>query len=322
VTAYNDIMAIVCPCKIDLRGGIKGDMLMSVLSKSRAKDIQFDLDENQVRIKAGKSSLKFPVLDEEDFLFELPTTKEAFSFEIKESFVEGIDLCLLSVGDDITHPSQMGVTIKIDKDIKLFSTANRYTMSRYEVDCKEDLSIKVTSILPSKFCEQLVKLYKNCDGKKAKLFLTDDWILVEFDDSVRLFSKIIVSYDDDSEVDFDSILDTHTEKVDSFIPIPSSMNLALQRSMVVMSNSVHKECDFSINKKKLKIQAVSELADSFDTILLKKPFKDMKFKSDPSSLLRVLPYCEEVSFTEDCSILLAADGAFTHLIAHYQDEEE
>ena len=138
-TTYNDISAISVRAKVDVEACLPGDLLIRALNSFGAENIAFQQGpkDDSLVISSGRSKLKLPVLPLSAFPYEAPDTKKASEIVLDHSILKGIERCLLSVGNDPTHPAQMGVTLDADDkgNAVLFSTDN-FTISRYQTKSK------------------------------------------------------------------------------------------------------------------------------------------------------------------------------------------
>jgi DNA polymerase III sliding clamp (beta) subunit (PCNA family) len=101
------------------------------------------------------------------FPFAMPERKQTNSApQVIAELVEAIRYCMRSVGTDTSHPEYLGITLERDgKRIMLYSSDGS-TISRTSIS--DQLPLEKRAILPSRFCEQMVRLYDNrSEGSEA-----------------------------------------------------------------------------------------------------------------------------------------------------------
>src|SRR5215831_7797422 len=114
VMATNDQIAIIANCKTEQPFAVKGDILLGLLSASRAEEITFTLEEQDAVVKAAKSVWRLPYLpyhEKGDFLFEEPEVKFEATLPIDAELLSGLQACLLTSSKDNTQPALMGITV-------------------------------------------------------------------------------------------------------------------------------------------------------------------------------------------------------------------
>src|SRR4029077_13850561 len=84
LSAYNDSLGIVT--QVDMDGvkpfAVSGMTLLGLLMNSHAEEVTFQVNDENVIVKAGKSVAKLPYFTEKEFLFEEPKEKWSASLTI------------------------------------------------------------------------------------------------------------------------------------------------------------------------------------------------------------------------------------------------
>jgi DNA polymerase III sliding clamp (beta) subunit (PCNA family) len=321
-SAYNDISAIMVRASVDVSCCLPGELLIRSLNSFSAESIAFQesTKDKAVVLSSGRSKLKLPVLGNEAFPFELPDTKKAHEIVLDASIMKGIDRCLLSVGNDPTHPAQMGVTLDADDkgNAILYSTDN-FTISRYATKTKIDLPGDSPVILPTFFCSQLVALSKAFPEDEVVLLLLPGALLVEFGKNARLFNKTLVDLE---PLDFPRIFDKHcklTGLKERLFKIPDTWDAAFGRAMLVLSGEVDKATKVTVSEDNIKIHSTSPMGDSDDSMSHEGENLDAPaepFYIDPALVIRASKACGLMAFNEKALSLADAEAQFTHLIAY------
>ena len=322
-SAYNDVSAIMVRASVDVEACLPGELLIRALNSFGAETINFQESsgEKSVVLSSGRSKLKLPVLPLDAFPFKLPDADDADEVTLDASILKGIERCLLSVGNDPTHPAQMGVTLEASKEAPeavLFSTDN-FTISRYQTKTKIKLPGDTPIILPTFFCQQLVTLAKAFPDEEAVLVLAEGALLVEFGKSAKLFNKTLVDLE---PLDFPRIFDKHC-KVSSLkkrlFVIPDTWDAAFSRAMLILGGETDKATKITVGSESLKLYSTSAVGDSDDSMSFDGDAAGAPsepFYIDPSLVIRASKVCGLMAFNDKALALADAEAQFTHLIAY------
>lgn len=322
-TAYNDVSAIMVKALVDVEVCLPGELLIKALNSFGAESIaiQESAKDKAVVLSSGRSKLKIPTLALDAFPFALPDTKKASEIVLDASILKGIERCLMSVGNDPTHPAQMGVTLDAD-DVKgtaiLYSTDN-FTISRYQAKAKVALPGGSPVILPTFFCQQLVALAKAFPEEEVVLYLIPGALLVEFGKTARLFNKTLVDLE---PLDFPRIFDKHckiTKLKDRLGTIPDSWDASFNRALLVLGGEVDKVTKVVVSDKSIQLHSTSSMGDSDDTLSHDSDAEEAPegaFYIDPALVGRAGKAAGLMVFNEKALALADAEAQFIHLIAY------
>ena len=78
VMAYNDTdLGVEFPFPSELKGGLRGQLLLGMLSASRAKELELTpAGEDELLLKAGGTKLTLPLLPIKQSVWKFPTTED------------------------------------------------------------------------------------------------------------------------------------------------------------------------------------------------------------------------------------------------------
>ena len=320
VYAYNDFQCIEVDFPSDLNCAIPGQFLTKLLDSYTSEDITMTMDDNVVVVKSGRSTVKIPVLDSDQFIYSLPDgAGDLATLKIDSRFLSGMSKCLLSVGDNAVRPEEMGITLDAGDTDYLFSTDNN-TISRYDVKfniTQGELKDKV--ILPTAFCEDLLRITDQLGDEEVNLVIGKDYVFADINDSeVTIFTKLI---DDLKIMDYRSLLKqlVKPEDMTKFQTVPEDLVLALDRSQLILSKEEDRMTKFELSGTNCSINSHSVYGDSDDEIELAKENVDCTFWVDPKYLSRAAKVCTKILFKEE--VLLFQEGNFLHLVSHVHAPE-
>lgn len=227
VSAYNDNLGIVAPCKVEEPFAVNGSIFLGLLDNCHADIVDLKLEEHDVFVKNGRSTFKLPYFSEESFLFERPKEKWDVSFPLSQSMLDGLSACLTTASKDVaTQPKLVGVAVKATKGgIGLYS-CNGDAITR----CVIKGTIDSEYVLPSPFCEAVLRIAADTEFKKGTLSLNQEWAKAELDSGYTVYGRMIESED---PFDHESHIKKHMKGAISFVPVPEGLDYALARARVV-----------------------------------------------------------------------------------------
>lgn len=316
---YNDISSISVRCPVEVERCIPGDLLIRALGSFGCEQIMFqEGKDGALTLSSGRSKIKLPTLPLTSFPFVLDESSGDFEFDLDASILKGIERCLVSVGNDPTHPAQMGVTLDVDakSNAVLYSTDN-FTISRFQTKTKIKLPGDSPVILPTFFCEQAVSLCKTFKEEQPVLVLLAGGLMLELGKSAKLFTKTLTDLE---PLDFPRIVEKHCKLAslkDMLLPIPDAFDGALSRALLVLSGEVDKTTKITCATETVKLNSSSGMGDSDDSM----PFDGQDapqepFFVDPGLLARAAKVCASMTFLPKVVVLADADAQFIHLVAH------
>lgn len=317
ILAYNDVTSIEIAIETELEACIPGDLFIRTLNSFKAETVAVKPSgDGSIVVSSGRSKVKLPIMKLDDFPFDGYAVSKKDAIELEAGILKGIERCLISVGNDPTHPAQMGVTLDIDEEGRavLFSTDN-FTVSRYQTTVEIDLPGDSPVILPTFFCQQLVALSKAFPTLGVDLHILSDGLVAKIGKQATLTSKIL---SDLEPLDFPAIIKRNVKSLDikeTAIPIPPAWEGAFNRAMLVMSGEVDKATKITPVDGALKLASSSPMGVADDTL----PFDtdpDDPFYIDPSLVLRVSSLSALAHLGPQALVLADESGAFMHLIAH------
>lgn len=319
--AYNDVAAIWVRADVGFEGCLPGELLIKALNSFSSDSVQLEtLEGGSTLIKSGRSKLTLPTLPIKEFPSPKVKTKGADFIDLDGSIIKGIQLCLMNVGNDPTHPAQMGVTLDCDDKGRalLFSTDNT-TISRYQT--KVDIKLPGDSpvIMPTFFCQQVVNLWNTFKDEGAQLMLGPDYLLCQFGDGkATVFSKVMPELE---ALDFAKQIDrvVSLSNVNKLVEeIPSSWDACFQRAVLVLEGEADKTTEIKLSGEQLKLYSTSPMGEASDQLSTAGMGETLNgpVLVDPTLILRASKHVTCAGFTNKVTLLTNDDNSFIHMIAH------
>jgi len=323
VTTYDDTMSITVKSKDlpDVERCLPGELLIKTLNSFNASDVALQEGEHEFLLSSGRSKIKIPVLDAEEFKLPSTGSKNFDTIELDDEILDGIKLCLNAVGTDPTHAAQMGVTLgDIDGKAVLYSTDN-VTISRFKTKCPIKLPGDSPIILPTRFCNQLLVMGKAYPDSEIKLQVFAGALRAKFGESASLMHKTLV---DTEALDFETHIENYFEpsnitKLGGYSAIPNALDAAFNRALLVQGDEPDKRTEVEVTKEEIVLTSKSKMAHADDEIEwdgkmgLRKPFN-----VNPTEVLRGIKISTHIAFFQNVMVTGSKDGNFLHLITHVQ----
>jgi len=324
LVAYNDVAAIKLVLDSDIKGAVPGSLMLKMLLTVQEETVRVGMHgEKEVKINSTGSNIKLPLLDPEEFIFDMPDTEGCDLVQVPLSFLSGLEKTLVSIGDDPLHPERSGVLWKVrDNRITLYSTDSR-SISIYKWEDQsffksDDVDLEV--ITPMFFCEQLIAIAKNYadELKTVDLYFntTENYVIVELNKICHIFTRLIKT---EEVTDYDSILKAMLpdDDKDSYCEIPVTMTPALERAILLNNTGKldEQKSHITLTGTQLNIRTQTESGLVSDEVEFPKEFGDVEFFLDPDLLQRSFKYCTQINVGANI-LALTDDENFQHLISH------
>lgn len=318
-TSFNDVTSIKVRAEIEeLEECVPGELLLKALNSFSAETITVkDVDDNHLVFSSGRSKLKIPVLPLTSFPTPYKSISKGEIIELDAAILKGVERCLMSVGNDPTHPAQMGVTLDTDTEGKaiLYSTDN-FSISRFCTNSKVKLAGDSPVILPTFFCQQMLSLAKAFPDDEIDLLVGGDCLVARFGKAAELFTKVLADLE---PLDFARIVD-RSVKVASLkkqaAPLPPQWDSAFSRALLVLGDEVDKVTEITASDDKITLSTTSPLGEADDTLGIEGMDLKASVMVDPALIVRGSKSCSKVLITDKVTALCDDDAQFIHLIAH------
>lgn len=287
VVAWDDTNAIYAPKKFGFAGAVRGKPLLDMVSIMQGDDVEFSVNDTELLVKCGNSRYKSPLLPADDFLFELPEMSSN-ALPSSATLIKAINVATIAMGEDISMPWCMGVTVVADGGrMRLYASDNRTAV---RVTIKSDA--KVVAILPPQFCRLLGQIAN--DDQITGLFVDDDWVEAAFSSGVRLFSRGLATVDAKKYTELFSVFESANDMVD----IPEELSPALDRAMTVIPYSREPYTRMVVKDETLGLSTAAPVANVRDFVELT-DHENIDVCVIPELMRRALPHVASIKFCND-----------------------
>lgn len=302
IEAYNDNLGIVAKNTFgteqfakNSQFAVGGKTLLGLLQNNHADEVDFQVTDENVIMKAGKSVVKLPYFPEKEFLFEEPNEKWAASMAINDHLLMGIETCLNTACTDLTKPAFLGVCFNIDHDpdhpLELFSTDGD-AITRYTVNTTG--KGKGVFTVPNAFCSALIKIATETDVREGKLQLSGNWARATLANGFVVYGRIIIN---EKPLDHQLVIDQSLKGKQPFVPLPLGLNDALARARVLADPESSKTV-MTVEGGKLRLVTTTHMGDLKDELNIR-GHGDVEATVHASLVQRSLNVCDQISIREN-----------------------
>ncbi len=296
VTAYNDLIGIVAPCKVEESFCVDGGTLLGLLKHSRAETVEIAIEDQDVILKAARSTFKLPFFPLKDFLFEEPEDEWDSVLPIDADLLTGLTACLVtSSRDAATQPALVGISVEPGKgkNVILYSSDGD-CISRYNLATKT-ASVGSVHMMPNAFCEALLALTQELEVTKGDLEINKDWARVTLSSGHVIYGRAI---ENDNPLDFAGQIKQTMAEEPEFIEAPKGLDHALSRARVV-ADPESAQTELTIEKGRLRLVTTTSMGIVRDTLAIAK-HPDVEARISAALMQRSLSLCVELVVLDNC----------------------
>ena len=293
IAAYNDHLGIVAKGSLGTQPfATGGKPLLGLLQNTVADEVNFQLTDEAVVVKAGKSTIKLPYFKEDEFLFTEPKEKWGASIALSTEVIEGLEICLTTASNDLSKPAYLGVCFNIDKNsTKLYSTDGD-AITRYTVPGGSGNGAGVYTV-PTSFCEATLKINNQFSlGGEGTIELNENWAKATLNGFV-IYGRMIVN---DKPPDHQSVLDEHVGKKQTFSNLPLGLDGALARARVLADPESSKTV-MTVEGGKLRLVTETPSGTVKDELSIK-GHADVEAIVHASLVARSLTVCDQLAILD------------------------
>lgn len=296
VSAYNDTVGIVGPVDHEDSFGVHGTTLLGMLAASSAEEVSIVRSDNEITLKAGKSTTKLPYDPEENFIFQEPDNKWDFKIPYTQTLHESLELCLKTVSNDETQLALHGVTIE---GTHLYS-CNGDTITKTKI---KDGS-KGRFLMPTPFCEAVVKLWSSLEMTKGTLQFNKEWVHANFEDWA-VYGRVLEIKE---PIDFENLIKRTIKGKPIMVEIPDGFSEALSRARVLADPESQRTL-LTVGKGKAELFTETPMGTVRDSVILR-GHGDVECSINASHVQRSLDSCDVCAFTEQATLLNKGNEVF------------
>lgn len=336
--AFNSTVGISIPFPTEFKGSVPSKLLdlLKVMGGGNEVDVINEDSSLVVRRlikkadgtkKPGRSLIKLNMMPPE-FSFKMPPAE--FDDTDKGSIMDliyGVEHCLISVSTGNLSPEHLGVTFEKEENgrISLFATDNS-TIARASIRATNSLQVPKRAIVPTLFCNQMVRLYRamskeDQDNGRASFSISSRKVREEGElqkfamfkaGSVVLYGQLIGTK---TPLNFTSVLGYHLPKrfEDALRTFPSSLRGALERASIVCDEQ-RDSTKLKVERGRLFLESKTDNEEVHDDL----PFKDhddISVSVEPRLLRRASDF-DEIMITKTCVILAKRKRGLLYLVSY------
>jgi hypothetical protein len=233
IVTYNDEISISHPVEgLNITGAIQAKELYELLHKIKQDEIEISISENEVILKAGKTTAGFIL--QSDIKLPLEEIGELGKWkDIPEGFIDALQMTVLSVSRD----AGSNLTCIHINEEGFIESSDSYRITRYTLENK--IPIK-TTLIPAHSVIKVIKL------KPTKITKGEGWIHFKTKEDTIISCRIFEDTFPDCT--------PHLKVIGTEITFPKTINDILSRAGVFSDNQV----SVILNKNKINIESKSD----------------------------------------------------------------
>lgn len=295
--AYNDSsLGMRVPLQCDLKGGIRGNLLLGILTHSRAKEFSVTLEDEVAELKSGRSRFKLTLLAQDRCPWSLPDINKADPIQVSMEFLEALETVRISIGTGTTRAEQLGVTIyREETDLCMFTTDSN-SVSSYSLPIPDNWPKKLGRVIwPTPFIDQLLKL------KKLKHYLEiwprENDVTAHYE-GLMIYSRTVNNL---KPVDFRKI--ENENKSNKSTPIPKKLRLSMERACILLNGQPNEKLEILYDGENIKLMSQTPRGSLTDNMNVSSPLEERKYSINPELLKRAIPLCDTITFAPRSIVL-------------------
>lgn len=329
VVAYNDLQAIEIKYKSNLNCALPGSLLIKMLNSIQQHSLDIIQKTGEVQFKNGRSVVKLPSLPKEDFIFQMPDTSNCETVKLPLDVISGLANCLVSTSHDLASPEKNGVRLIIaNKRLEFYST-DSISLSRYRYESVNVPDCSIDIIIPSTFCEQLIRLTKTKSNEiEETAFVNlliskdsgDSFLIAEIDSNITVFTRLI---EVEEKLPFVELVSEYESFIQSWFEVPDALSNIIERACILIPPEDKFVTVFESKGNTIMIDTTTKSGISDDVIEFESKVPEGRFRLNPEVIKRVLYTMSHLSFCFDNSVLALSgcNGNFLHFVSAKQVDE-
>ena len=339
--ATNSHVSIAIPFETEFKGAVSAKLLdlLKVMGGGVEVEVTNDgpnnivvqhFNKTKTGLKPGKGQIRLAMQElDPQLIFKVPSSEDGpLSKATIKELMDGVEHCLLSVGGaDTASTEYLGITFEKDPDnerrIVLYSTDSA-TICRAYVRSTNTLQIPKRSIVPTLFCEQMLRLYRAASKNDRVTFriaaikiregVTDRFAHFTVGSAV-LLGRLL---DTQTPLNFTNVLEYHLPKQfeKALVEFPPRLRGALERASIVC-DAQRNSTKIEVRRGSLTLHSVSDHEEVKDELQFA-DHDDISVSVEPRFLRRASNFDKcELLISRHCVIVSRRDGGLLYLVSYH-----
>ena len=308
VSAYNDQIGLVAPCKVGKEPfAINGDILYGLLTNIQADDVAFEVEDDGVVMTADRHVSKLSYLPQDDFLFEEPKDKWLNTIELNADLIDGLLICQETASTDQAMPALVGIRLMhYGNGLALYSTDGD-AITRYKLDNKASSAVALDVMLPTAFCEAVAKLWGALESPAGTLSISDKWAKAALKSGHVAYGTLL---DKAEELDLEDMIKQHVKGTTGFVALPLGLKEALSRARV-LSDTESQKTVLSVTKGKLRMLTETHMGTVDDEVTFRGHADIKKAYVNAAHIQRALAITDQMLVMNDSTAFIKGNKILT-----------
>ena len=295
IYTFNDEIFAACPTDLDIEGAVQADSLLKLLNKTKDKNIEVSIEDDEIRI-SGKN-FKTGIKLESEIMLPIDEVEIPDEFEdAPTNFSQLAKLACLTASKSLSM--SLLTCVHFGGNVIESCDNDRITICNLDVEFDHDV------LIPAGNLSKIVK--EQING----IAVDDNWAHFKTDEDVILSCRLYP--DDDNE--YVDLQEQVPEDEGRQIQFPTEIDNILDRANIFGTDeeSGDKLANIQIKKGKLTVTAQNESGWHKEGPVKVNSKESMSFHVNPDFLKDVIKMTNEVSIIDDT--LMFVDDHSTHLV--------
>lgn len=215
VFTYNDEVAVSHPIKINLEGAVPAKEFSALINKIKANEFELNIKENELLLKGSKAKAGLRL--EKKILLPIDAIGEPEKwYELPETFIKGVNLCLFSASKNEAHAALTCIHI-FDRFVE---SCDNHRITRYDMG-KEASKAFLQDLLIRAVVAKDIAL-----NEPIEYGITSGWLHFRNEEGVTFSCR---HYEDMDYPEFDEFIEVEGEE----FTFPAELHEVMDRASVM-----------------------------------------------------------------------------------------
>ncbi len=309
VASYNDEICVIMPFDCGFQGTVEADLLLKVISKLPSDDVELEMTDEALILKAGKSEVGVASVKESEIYKYIELVWNDLQacdwFNLDKELVQALEVCSFSAGRDRTRANLCCVRIE-GSDV--FST-DGVRISWYKLKKDTGMSFLIDS-------QHVDKIVSTIGTLVQQIALSDSWIHFATENNLVVSTKRALA--GDKPLDLTKYFSEFKPKIEIEIPDHFSLNVELAETLSEGDRELDKTISLIIDEKKITLRSDSQKGFTTQELGIETKAKDTSILPvqtfiNPRMLLEIIKYSSTMQIKKGMALFNSPQ--FQHLLA-------
>ena len=282
VYTYNDRIALSTPSPLDIEGAVKAAELLSLLSKSKVKEYDIEITDNEFLLKSRKS--KAGIRLEAEISLPLDEISQPTDWtNLPKRFCEALKFCLFSAGTDMSKEILTCLHIKG----RHVTSCDNFRITRYDMGKSATKQFPDSLLIPATAVRELLRY------EPLTYCIFDGWIHFRMENGAVFSCRSV----EQKYPDMSKYMEVEGESVE----MPKRLAEALDRASIFVKTEFEQDeqVELSLKEGNLQVNGEGDSGWFKERIKIEYDGEPVRFHVNPQFLMETLDLLHEMTIGED-----------------------